>query len=207
MRVRAFAKINLSLRVLGTRDDGYHELRTIFQSIALHDTLTIRARRGPFRADVQRSGVSDRRDEPGRARGGADVDALPDIVARPAAWRSISEADSDAGRPRRRQQRCRGGAARPRRGGGASRDEKVAQRRGASAPTCRIFSRAARCSDWNAATSCFRSSMRRRHGSCWCFRPFGVSTKEAFGWFDGRREREAATASASRHSACSARRP
>jgi 4-diphosphocytidyl-2-C-methyl-D-erythritol kinase len=46
MRVRAFAKINLSLRVLGARRDGYHELRTIFQSIALHDTLTIRVRRG-----------------------------------------------------------------------------------------------------------------------------------------------------------------
>src|SRR5262249_55962675 len=30
------------------RADGYHELRTIFQSIALHDTLTIRRQRGPF---------------------------------------------------------------------------------------------------------------------------------------------------------------
>src|SRR4051812_26133496 len=49
MRARAFAKINLSLRVLGTRPDGYHELRTIFQSIALYDTLTIRTARGPFR--------------------------------------------------------------------------------------------------------------------------------------------------------------
>jgi 4-diphosphocytidyl-2-C-methyl-D-erythritol kinase len=47
-RVLAFAKINLALRVLGVRDDGYHELRTIFQSIALHDTLEIRDRRGPF---------------------------------------------------------------------------------------------------------------------------------------------------------------
>ncbi len=48
VRVSAYAKINLSLRVLGVRPDGYHELRTIFQSIALHDTLTARDRRGPF---------------------------------------------------------------------------------------------------------------------------------------------------------------
>jgi 4-diphosphocytidyl-2-C-methyl-D-erythritol kinase len=46
--VRALAKINLSLRVAGVRPDGYHELRTIFQSLALHDTLEIRRRRGAF---------------------------------------------------------------------------------------------------------------------------------------------------------------
>ena len=40
-RVRAFAKVNLDLRVLGKRPDGYHELRTIFQSISLADTLDI----------------------------------------------------------------------------------------------------------------------------------------------------------------------
>jgi 4-diphosphocytidyl-2-C-methyl-D-erythritol kinase len=48
IRLRAHAKINLSLRVLGARDDGYHSLRTIFQSIALHDTLDVRAGRGRF---------------------------------------------------------------------------------------------------------------------------------------------------------------
>ena len=40
-RVRAFAKINLDLRVLAKRPDGYHELRTIFQTISLADTLDI----------------------------------------------------------------------------------------------------------------------------------------------------------------------
>ena len=46
---QAFAKINLDLRVLGVRPDGYHELRTTFQSIALADTLTFAHALGPFR--------------------------------------------------------------------------------------------------------------------------------------------------------------
>jgi 4-diphosphocytidyl-2-C-methyl-D-erythritol kinase len=37
----AFAKINLSLRVLGRRPDGLHEVATVLQTITLHDTITI----------------------------------------------------------------------------------------------------------------------------------------------------------------------
>jgi 4-diphosphocytidyl-2-C-methyl-D-erythritol kinase len=44
----SFAKINLDLRVLGTRPDGYHDLRTVFQSLALFDTVTVTTRRGPL---------------------------------------------------------------------------------------------------------------------------------------------------------------
>jgi len=39
--VPSFAKLNLDLRVLHKRPDGYHELRTIFQTISLKDTLAI----------------------------------------------------------------------------------------------------------------------------------------------------------------------
>jgi len=41
LQLRAFAKINLCLRILGRRPDNYHELRTIFQTISLRDTLTL----------------------------------------------------------------------------------------------------------------------------------------------------------------------
>ncbi|MDK2820649.1 MAG: 4-diphosphocytidyl-2-C-methyl-D-erythritol kinase [Clostridia bacterium] len=42
LTVPAYGKINLTLRVLGRRTDGFHDLSTIFQSIALHDTLILK---------------------------------------------------------------------------------------------------------------------------------------------------------------------
>jgi len=47
VRIPAFAKINLRLDILGKRPDGFHELRTVFQSISLHDELRLRASRKP----------------------------------------------------------------------------------------------------------------------------------------------------------------
>jgi 4-diphosphocytidyl-2-C-methyl-D-erythritol kinase len=49
VHVKAFAKLNLSLRVVRKRRDGYHELRTVFQSIALHDALAFKSVSGGFR--------------------------------------------------------------------------------------------------------------------------------------------------------------
>ena len=55
--MRAHAKVNLDLRVLGSRRDGYHELRTVFQTIELHDTLICAPRPGAFALACETPGV------------------------------------------------------------------------------------------------------------------------------------------------------
>jgi 4-diphosphocytidyl-2-C-methyl-D-erythritol kinase len=45
LKIRSFAKINLSLAVLGRRLDGYHDIQTVFQTIDLCDELEFRASR------------------------------------------------------------------------------------------------------------------------------------------------------------------
>lgn len=44
LSIPAFAKINWSLRVLGKRDDGFHEIETVLQTISLHDTIILESR-------------------------------------------------------------------------------------------------------------------------------------------------------------------
>jgi len=44
--LKAYGKINLGLAVLGRRQDGYHELRTVFQTISLADRLGVRLTSG-----------------------------------------------------------------------------------------------------------------------------------------------------------------
>ncbi len=53
VRVRSLAKINLDLRVLHKRPDGFHELRTIFQTISLADTIEMEYQPGRTRIDLQ----------------------------------------------------------------------------------------------------------------------------------------------------------
>ena len=44
--VRSFAKINLGLKIGPARADGYHELRTIYQTLALHDVIRVEVQPG-----------------------------------------------------------------------------------------------------------------------------------------------------------------
>jgi 4-diphosphocytidyl-2-C-methyl-D-erythritol kinase len=52
-RLRSLAKINLDLRVLHKRPDGFHELRTIFQTISLADTIEVEYARGRTRIELK----------------------------------------------------------------------------------------------------------------------------------------------------------
>src|SRR5438105_10426119 len=44
--VRSYAKINIGLAIGPIRDDGFHELRTVYQTIALHDIVKVEMGRG-----------------------------------------------------------------------------------------------------------------------------------------------------------------
>jgi 4-diphosphocytidyl-2-C-methyl-D-erythritol kinase len=44
--VRSFAKINLGLCIGALRPDGFHELRTVYQTVALHDLIRLEVKRG-----------------------------------------------------------------------------------------------------------------------------------------------------------------
>ena len=195
MRVRAFAKINRCLRVLGTRDGGYHELRTIFQSIALHDTLTMRAVRGPFQLTC---------DDPA-----CPVDDT-NLIARAAArmWRAAGRTGTPQGvaidlRKRIPMQAGLGGgssdaaaalralAKRWRVGGAQVREAAAAL--GADVP---YFLEGGTVLGLERGDVLFPLIDQPPAWVVLVMPDFGVSTKEAFGWFD--RTRAAADPGASR---------
>jgi 4-diphosphocytidyl-2-C-methyl-D-erythritol kinase len=53
VRLRSLAKINLDLRVLHKRPDGFHELRSIFQTISLADTIEVEFERGRTKIELK----------------------------------------------------------------------------------------------------------------------------------------------------------
>ena len=57
VKVRAHGKINLALDVLRKRDDGYHEVRMIMQSVGIYDRVEIRhmgrSRTGKYQIEIE----------------------------------------------------------------------------------------------------------------------------------------------------------
>ena len=54
--IPSFAKINLGLKIGRARPDGFHELRTVYQTLALHDRIGVDVQAG--------SGIEIRCDDP-----------------------------------------------------------------------------------------------------------------------------------------------
>jgi 4-diphosphocytidyl-2-C-methyl-D-erythritol kinase len=44
LQIKSFAKINRTLRILGRRSDGYHEVDTVLQTVSLHDEIVFKCR-------------------------------------------------------------------------------------------------------------------------------------------------------------------
>jgi 4-diphosphocytidyl-2-C-methyl-D-erythritol kinase len=57
VRLQAFAKVNYALEVRGRRDDGYHEISSVLQSVSLADELEIERSRGGFELLFEPDGV------------------------------------------------------------------------------------------------------------------------------------------------------
>src|ERR1700733_1331763 len=79
IQVPAFAKVNLRLDVLGRRADGYHELRTIFQTLTLHDTVRL--------TSTDSKGIAN--DSPIQLRILGNVALADEPVEKNLAWRAV----------------------------------------------------------------------------------------------------------------------
>ncbi len=77
-RVRSFCKINLGLAVGPLRPDGFHNLTTCYQTLALHDMVTVSARQA---ADTRITLETDHPGVPSTARGGAERNTAYKMVA------------------------------------------------------------------------------------------------------------------------------
>jgi 4-diphosphocytidyl-2-C-methyl-D-erythritol kinase len=185
LSVRAPAKINLSLRVLRRTAGGYHELRTILQSIALHDTLTFEAGSGPFRLECDDLGCpADRTnlvwraaETMVRAAGGRGVprDIIIRIAKRIPMQAGLGGGSSDAAAA------LRGFAALWRVKIPDARMHAMAAALGADVP---FFLEGGTVLGLERGDRVFPLIDRPRAWVTLVIPSFGVSTREAYGWFD-----------------------
>ena len=57
LRLRAFAKVNYALEVCGVREDGYHDISTVMQSVSLADDLELERAEAGFELVVEPAGA------------------------------------------------------------------------------------------------------------------------------------------------------
>ena len=181
---RAHAKVNLDLRVLGTRPDGYHELRTVFQSIELHDTITAQEKPGPFVLKCRTPGVPlDDRNLVWRSaaalwkalgRGGEPADTLVTLEKAIPMQAGLGGGSADAAAALKVLARLWGGAP-------LSLLREVAAGVGSDAP---FFLSGGTALGLGRGEEIYPLVDLPRHWIVLVRPPFGVSTIEAYTWYD-----------------------
>jgi 4-diphosphocytidyl-2-C-methyl-D-erythritol kinase len=103
VRLRAYAKLNLTLEVLGRRADGYHELRSLVQCISLADDVTVQATGSGIAVSVAgqwapegRENICHRAAELFQARAGRPAGVAIHLAKRIPAGRGLAGGSSDA---------------------------------------------------------------------------------------------------------------
>ena len=182
--VRAHAKVNLDLRVLGTRPDGYHELRTVFQTIDLFDTLTAQEKPGPFVVKCRTPGIPlDDRNLVWRAaaalwkalgRAGEPADTLVTLEKAIPMQAGLGGGSADAAAALQVLARLWGGAP-------LSLLREVAATVGSDAP---FFLSGGTALGLGRGEEIYPLVDLPRHWIVIVRPPFGVSTVEAYAWYD-----------------------
>jgi 4-diphosphocytidyl-2-C-methyl-D-erythritol kinase len=181
---RAHGKVNLDLRVLGSRADGYHELRTVFQTIDLHDTLTAQEKPGPFVLKCRTPGVPlDDKNLVWRAgaalwkalgRGGDPCDAVITIEKGIPLEAGLGGGSADAAAGLQVLARLWGGAP-------LSLLREVAAGIGSDVP---FFLSGGTALGLGRGEEIYPLVDLPRHWIVVVLPPFGVSTAEAYAWYD-----------------------
>jgi 4-diphosphocytidyl-2-C-methyl-D-erythritol kinase len=181
---RAHAKVNLDLRVLGTRADGYHELRTVFQTIELHDTITAQEKKGPFVLKCRTAGIPlDERNLVWRAasalwkalgRPGDPADTVVTLEKSIPVQAGLGGGSADAAAALQVLARLWGGAP-------VSLLREVASTVGSDAP---FFLSGGTALGLGRGEEIYPLVDLPRHWIVIVRPPFGVSTVEAYSWYD-----------------------
>jgi 4-diphosphocytidyl-2-C-methyl-D-erythritol kinase len=187
--VRAHAKINLDLRVLGMRPDGFHELRTVFQAISLHDSLDCIPRPGPFAIECDTAGVPlDRTNLIWKAaqalwrslrRDGDVRDIVVRLQKRIPMQAGLGGGSTDAAAALVGLARAWGVQLQP------SQFTDVASVLGADVP---FFLSGGTALGLGRGDEVYPLTDLARHWIVLLIPAFGVSTAEAYGWYDGERD-------------------
>ena len=187
--IRAHAKINLDLRVLGMRPDGFHELRTVFQAISLYDSIRCLPREGPFAIECNVAGVPlDKSNLIWRAaealwrslrRSGPVRDAVIQLEKRIPLQAGLGGGSSDAAGVLMALTHAWRVPVRP------SQLTDVAAHLGADVP---FFLAGGTALGLGRGDEIYPLADLPRHWIVLLIPGFGVSTSEAYGWYDGEPE-------------------